>query len=89
MAVEIKVPALGESVTEATVSKWLVKAGDSVAVGGCESLEHGVEPLVRALAHPGAQLLARGQQTQNDLAAVGCVCRPGYQFVPNQLINQA
>src|SRR6185437_6017174 len=32
MAVEIKVPALGESVTEATVSKWLVKAGDSVAV---------------------------------------------------------
>src|SRR5687767_13719033 len=32
MAVEIKVPALGESVTEATVAKWLVKAGDQVAV---------------------------------------------------------
>jgi 2-oxoglutarate dehydrogenase E2 component (dihydrolipoamide succinyltransferase) len=32
MAVEIKVPALGESVTEATVAKWLVKAGDSVSV---------------------------------------------------------
>src|SRR5436309_7791367 len=32
MAVEIKVPALGESVTEATVSKWLVKAGDAVAI---------------------------------------------------------
>ena len=32
MAVEIRVPALGESVTEATVSKWLVKAGDTVAV---------------------------------------------------------
>ncbi|MBS0548753.1 MAG: 2-oxoglutarate dehydrogenase complex dihydrolipoyllysine-residue succinyltransferase [Proteobacteria bacterium] len=32
MAVEIKVPALGESVTEATVSKWLVKSGDQVAV---------------------------------------------------------
>jgi len=32
MAVEIKVPALGESVTEATVSKWLVKAGDTVAI---------------------------------------------------------
>src|SRR5215468_8218682 len=32
MAVEIKVPALGESVTEATVSKWLVKQGDSVAI---------------------------------------------------------
>src|SRR5947207_14737256 len=32
MTVEIKVPALGESVTEATVSKWLVKAGDTVAI---------------------------------------------------------
>ncbi|MFI5000053.1 MAG: 2-oxoglutarate dehydrogenase complex dihydrolipoyllysine-residue succinyltransferase [Reyranellales bacterium] len=32
MAVEIKVPALGESVTEATVSKWLVKAGDAVTI---------------------------------------------------------
>ncbi|HEY6983742.1 2-oxoglutarate dehydrogenase complex dihydrolipoyllysine-residue succinyltransferase [Reyranella sp.] len=32
MAVEIKVPALGESVTEATVAKWLVKAGDPVAI---------------------------------------------------------
>ena len=32
MAVEIKVPALGESVTEATVSKWMVKVGDRVTV---------------------------------------------------------
>ena len=32
MAVEIKVPSLGESVTEATVAKWLVKAGDTVAI---------------------------------------------------------
>src|SRR5215510_490166 len=32
MAVEIKVPALGESVTEATVAKWLVKMGDTVAI---------------------------------------------------------
>ncbi|MFO1162136.1 MAG: 2-oxoglutarate dehydrogenase complex dihydrolipoyllysine-residue succinyltransferase [Reyranellaceae bacterium] len=32
MAVEIKVPALGESVTEATVAKWLVRAGDAVAI---------------------------------------------------------
>src|ERR1700731_1266253 len=32
MATEIKVPALGESVTEATVAKWLKKIGDSVAM---------------------------------------------------------
>ena len=30
MATEIKVPALGESVTEATVARWLKKAGDAV-----------------------------------------------------------
>ncbi|MDB5366930.1 MAG: dihydrolipoamide succinyltransferase [Rhodospirillales bacterium] len=29
---EIKVPTLGESVTEATVSRWLKKAGDAIAV---------------------------------------------------------
>jgi 2-oxoglutarate dehydrogenase E2 component (dihydrolipoamide succinyltransferase) len=31
MATEIKVPTLGESVTEATVAKWLKKVGDNVA----------------------------------------------------------
>jgi len=30
MATEIKVPALGESVTEATVARWLKKPGDVV-----------------------------------------------------------
>jgi 2-oxoglutarate dehydrogenase E2 component (dihydrolipoamide succinyltransferase) len=32
MATEIKVPTLGESVTEATVAQWLKKVGDPVAV---------------------------------------------------------
>jgi len=32
MATEIKVPTLGESVTEATVSEWMKAAGDSVEV---------------------------------------------------------
>jgi 2-oxoglutarate dehydrogenase E2 component (dihydrolipoamide succinyltransferase) len=32
MAIEIKVPALGESVNEATVARWLKKAGDRVAI---------------------------------------------------------
>lgn len=31
MSIEIRVPTLGESVTEATVAKWLKKTGDSVA----------------------------------------------------------
>ncbi len=32
MATEIKVPSLGESVTEATVAKWLKRPGEAVAV---------------------------------------------------------
>ncbi len=32
MAIEIKVPALGESVTEATVGKWLKQAGEAVKI---------------------------------------------------------
>jgi 2-oxoglutarate dehydrogenase E2 component (dihydrolipoamide succinyltransferase) len=31
MSVEIKVPALGESVTEATIARWLKKAGEAVS----------------------------------------------------------
>ncbi|MGE3743315.1 MAG: 2-oxo acid dehydrogenase subunit E2, partial [Geminicoccaceae bacterium] len=31
MSVEIRVPTLGESVTEATIAKWLKQAGDAVA----------------------------------------------------------
>src|SRR3954468_23019311 len=31
MTVEIKVPAMGESVTEATVARWFKKEGESVA----------------------------------------------------------
>ena len=32
MATELKVPSLGESVTEATVAKWLKRPGDAVAI---------------------------------------------------------
>src|ERR1700685_161338 len=31
MTIEIKVPAMGESVTEATVSRWFKQEGDSVS----------------------------------------------------------
>jgi len=32
MTIEIRVPTLGESVTEATVATWFKKPGDAVAV---------------------------------------------------------
>ena len=31
MATEVKVPALGESITEATLAQWLKKPGEAVA----------------------------------------------------------
>lgn len=33
MAIEVKVPALGESIVEATISKWLKQEGDTVSAG--------------------------------------------------------
>src|SRR5215210_7412781 len=33
MAVEIRVPTLGESIVEATIGKWLKQVGDTVAAG--------------------------------------------------------
>src|SRR3546814_9065912 len=38
MAIEVKVPVLGESITEATVGQWLKKPGEAVAAD---------EPIVR------------------------------------------
>jgi 2-oxoglutarate dehydrogenase E2 component (dihydrolipoamide succinyltransferase) len=34
MAADIKVPTLGESVTTATIARWIRKAGETVAAGG-------------------------------------------------------
>ncbi len=33
MSIEVRVPALGESIVEATISQWLKKEGDSIEVG--------------------------------------------------------
>ena len=33
MAIEVKVPNLGESVVEATVGRWLKQEGDPISVG--------------------------------------------------------
>ena len=33
MPIEIKVPEMGESIVEATITRWLKKEGDPVAVG--------------------------------------------------------
>src|SRR5215468_8851019 len=69
---EIRVPALGESVTEATIGKWFKKPGDAVAVD---------EPLVELepdkvtieVPAPAAGTLAEIAVKDGETVAVGAV----------------
>ena len=79
MATEIKVPALGESVTEATVAKWFKKIGDAVAMDEalCELETDKVTVEVNSTA-VGALTeirVAEGETTQ--VGAVLCVIAEG------------
>ena len=72
MAIEIKVPALGESVTEATVGKWFKKVGDVVKVDEplCELETDKVTVEVPA---PSAGTLAEILVKEGETVAVGAV----------------
>ncbi|MGE3065755.1 MAG: biotin/lipoyl-containing protein, partial [Hyphomicrobiaceae bacterium] len=72
MAIEIKVPALGESVTEATLGKWFKKAGDAVAVDEplCE-LE--TDKVTVEVPSPAAGTLADIRVEEGATVAVGSV----------------
>jgi 2-oxoglutarate dehydrogenase E2 component (dihydrolipoamide succinyltransferase) len=72
MSIEIKVPAMGESVTEATIGRWLKKEGESVKQD---------EPLVELetdkvnveVPSPAAGVLAHIEVPQGGTVAVGAV----------------
>jgi 2-oxoglutarate dehydrogenase E2 component (dihydrolipoamide succinyltransferase) len=72
MSIEIKVPAMGESVSEATVGRWLKKPGDAVAKD---------EPLVELetdkvsveVPSPAAGVLEESRVGQGDAVKVGAV----------------
>jgi 2-oxoglutarate dehydrogenase E2 component (dihydrolipoamide succinyltransferase) len=78
-AVEIKVPTLGESVTEATVAKWFKHEGDAVAVDEalCELETDKVTVEVNATAAGaiGKIVAAEGETVQ--VGAVLCVIEAG------------
>jgi len=84
MAVEIKVPALGESVTEATVAKWLVKAGDSVSVDQplCELETDKVTVEVNALSAGTIADLAVEEGATVQVGGVLCHIEAGAGGVP-------
>jgi 2-oxoglutarate dehydrogenase E2 component (dihydrolipoamide succinyltransferase) len=72
MAVDIKVPSLGESVTEATVGKWFKAAGDAVKVDEalCELETDKVTVEVPA---PVSGVLAEIKVAEGATVAVGSV----------------
>src|SRR6185437_13419085 len=70
MPAEIRVPALGESVVEATVGKWLKQVGDAVAQGDpLVSLE--TDKVDMEVAAEEAGVLARVDKNSGDTVAVG------------------
>ena len=72
MAIEIRVPSLGESVTEATVGQWFKKPGDAVKVDEplCELETDKVTVEVPA---PAAGVLGDIQVQQGETVAVGAL----------------
>jgi 2-oxoglutarate dehydrogenase E2 component (dihydrolipoamide succinyltransferase) len=72
MAIEITVPALGESVTEATVGKWFKKPGDAVNVDE-PLLELETDKVTLEVPSPVAGVLADIKVPEGSSVAVGSV----------------
>jgi len=72
MATDIKVPALGESVTEATVARWLKKIGDAVAMDD-PLVELETDKVTLEVNAPAAGTLAEIAVPEGSNVAVGAV----------------
>src|SRR5215469_6220984 len=69
---EIRVPALGESVTEATIGKWFKKPGDAVAVDE-PLVELETDKVTIEVPAPSAGVLADIAAKDGDTVAVGAL----------------
>src|SRR5260221_3450961 len=72
MATDIKVPTLGESVTEATVARWLKKIGDAVAMGD-PLVELETDKVTLEVNAPAAGKLSEIAVAEGSNVAVGAV----------------
>ena len=72
MATEIRVPALGESITEAIVGKWFKSAGDAVAVDE-PLVELETDKVTVEVPAPAAGVLGEIKATEGTTVAVGAV----------------
>ena len=72
MATDVKVPALGESITEGTLAQWLKKAGDAVAADEpIASLE--TDKVTVDVPSPVAGVLSETVANEGDTVEVGAV----------------
>src|ERR1700682_132378 len=69
---EIRVPTLGESVTEATIGRWFKKAGDAVAVDE-PLVELETDKVTIEVPAPAAGVLAEIVAKDGDIVAPGAV----------------
>ena len=72
MASEVTLPALGESVTEGTVTRWLKQVGDAVAVDE-PLLEVSTDKVDTEIPSPVAGTLLEIKATEDDTVEVGAV----------------
>ncbi|ODU80977.1 2-oxoglutarate dehydrogenase complex dihydrolipoyllysine-residue succinyltransferase [Novosphingobium sp. SCN 63-17] len=72
MSIEVKVPTLGESVSEATVGQWLKKPGDTVAVDEpIASLE--TDKVAVEVPAPAAGVIGQLMVAEGDTVSVGAL----------------
>src|SRR6478735_8956698 len=72
MATEVTLPALGESVTEGTVTRWLKQVGDSVAMDEA-LLEVSTDKVDTEIPSPVAGTLLEIKANEDDTVEVGAV----------------
>ncbi|MCD4525062.1 2-oxoglutarate dehydrogenase, E2 component, dihydrolipoamide succinyltransferase [Nocardioides sp. cx-173] len=72
MATEVNLPALGESVTEGTVTRWLKQVGDSVAVDE-PLLEVSTDKVDTEIPSPVAGTLLEIKAQEDDTVEVGAI----------------
>ena len=71
-SVNVVLPALGESVTEGTITRWLKNVGDSVALDEA-IVEISTDKVDTELPSPAAGVITEIKVTQDKVAAVGAV----------------
>ena len=70
MAISVQMPALGESVTEGTVTRWLKQEGDTVAVDE-PLLEVSTDKVDTEIPSPAAGVLTKIIAAEDDVVEVG------------------